>query len=118
MSRGGISNTCALALSDVDSIHSTGRPAKAAPRQRPTIAPTFKPRRLRWRVVVTGSPLPLLTDVEQRQDHREEQDDDGAGGGGRELVAAEGLLVGVGAEHLREVQRAAAGRHPDEGELL
>jgi hypothetical protein len=53
MSLGGTWKTSLFGFNDVDSIQTTGNPAKTAPRHSPTITPIFVLRRRRCMRVLT-----------------------------------------------------------------
>src|SRR6478609_11085904 len=131
ISRGGDAKISGFALNELDSIHSTGRPANSAPSVSATSTSAFWPvlaggRRSSGEPARTGVGVRvamsvtrlLVPDVEECEDHRQQQHDHRGRGRHRELVAAERELVREGAEHLGRVDRAAAGGHPDQRELL
>src|SRR5664279_3528662 len=106
-----------LALKELEIIQRTGNPAYKAPITRSTRTPARARKSCRRRGVMSVTGF-LRADVEDSQQQGDREDDRRARRGFAELVSAERELVREGAQHLRRIQRATAGRHPDESELL
>src|SRR3990170_2634411 len=99
MIRGGSWKISGLALNELASIQNTGNPANTAPNVRASTTPAFRTSRCAPRGSMSVPRL-LVSDVEEREEHREGEDDHGASRCGGELVSGERKLVGERAQHL------------------